>query len=136
MNKIHGSASAENNGEVYKTAATAGEFSFTMDEPVASGGTNAGPSPVDCLCMALAACKAITIRMYVNRKGWKLDKVNIKASFVKAEDMPSGINTFFCTVTVTGDLNEEERKRILHIAGICPIDRLLTKPSEVVTVME
>ena len=134
--KIPGSATAENNGGIYKTLVTSGGEVFTIDEPEEFGGGNAGRSPVDYLCMALASCKAITVRMYANRKGWKLDNVSIKATFVKGNDMPSGINTFFCSVKLSGDLNEEQLKRMVQIARICPIDRLLTKPNEVVTVLE
>jgi putative redox protein len=134
--KILGSATAENSGVIYTTAVTSGDEVFTIDEPMEFGGQNAGRSPADYLCMSLASCKAITIRMYANRKGWKLDKVTIKSTLVKGDDMPSGKNTFFCSINVSGNLDEEQLKRILQIAKICPIDRLLTKSNEVVTVLE
>jgi len=135
-NKILGSASAENTGELYKTTVRSGDHSFTVDEPEEFGGADAGPSPADFLCMSLASCKAITLRMYANRKGWKLDNINVKVNFVKADQMPSGMNTFFCTISLSGDLNEEQLKRMLQIANVCPVDRLFIKSNEVVTVME
>jgi putative redox protein len=73
--------------------------------------------------------------MYAARKGWKLDKVKVEANFAKGDQAPSGNNTFFCKITLTGDLNAEQRKRILQIANVCPVDRLLIKPSEVVTTL-
>ena len=134
--KILGSATAENSGEIYRTTVNSGNYDFIVDEPEEYGGGNMGPAPVDYLCMALASCKAITIRMYANRKNWELKNVKVKVTFVKGDHMPSGLNTFFCTVTLTGELNDDQLKRILEISKVCPVDRLLGKPNEVVTVIE
>jgi putative redox protein len=134
--KIIGSAIAENNGGIYKTNVSSGDNSFIVDEPKEFGGENAGPSPADYLCMSLASCKAITMRMYANRKGWKLDRLHVKVTFVKGDKVDSGKNTFFCSVALFGDLNEEQQKRILQISKACPVDRLLSKPNEVLTIIE
>jgi putative redox protein len=50
--------------------------------------------------------------------------------------MASGNNTFFCEVSVSGELDEEQRKRLLEIAKSCPVHRLLSKPSDIVTIMD
>ena len=134
--KITGTARAVNKGGVYQTMLTAKDAQFIADEPKDVGGSDLGPSPADYLCMALASCKAITIRMYVNRKGWQLDSVNVTANFVRGDELSSGINTFFCEVELAGDLTEEQKERIVQIAGACPVDRLLRKPIEVLTVMK
>jgi len=134
--KIIGSATASNKGGIYETNLLAGGVQLIADEPKEMGGNEMGPAPADYLCMALASCKAITIRMYVNRKGWNVDTINVKANFVKGDDLPSGTNTFFCEVQVEGELTEEQRQRIMHVAKICPVDRLLQKQSDVETVMK
>jgi len=134
--KIIGSATAINKGGHYETTLIARDTKLLADEPKEYGGSELGPSPADYLCMALASCKAITIRMYVTRKGWRLNDVSVTANFVKGEELESGINTFFCEVELTGDLTEEQRSRIVQIAAACPVDRLLHKPTEVVTKMK
>ena len=134
--KIIGTATAINTGEIYKTIMLAHGHELVVDEPKEFGGADLGPAPADYLCMALASCKAITIRMYVNRKGWKVDSINVKADFVKGDQLSSGINTFFCEIKITGELTEEQRKHIIEIANVCPVDRLLHKPTDVVTVMK
>src|SRR3954470_19321481 len=120
-----GSATAENNGEIYRTIMTAHQHLFIADEPKELGGGETGATPGDYLCMALASCKAITVRMYVERKGWKVDHISVKVDFAKSDQMPSRMNTFLCELKVTGDLTPEQKKRILEIAKICPVDRLL-----------
>lgn len=134
--KVIASAAAENTGNTYTTRLKANGRELIADEPKEYGGNEEGPAPADYLCMALASCKAITIRMYAQRKQWKLDDVKVTAKLVKGDQMASGKNTFFCEIKLSGDLTDEQVKRILEISKVCPVDRLLIKQSEVVTVME
>jgi putative redox protein len=55
---------------------------------------------------------------------------------VKGDQMPSGLNTFFCSIKFVGELSEEQEKRLMEISKVCPVDRLLSKPNEVVTIIE
>lgn len=132
---IIGSATAKNIGEMYKTDVGTRAFTFIADEPVKYGGSDAGPAPADYLCMALASCKAITIRMYAQRKGWKVASIDVSVNFVKVDPAAASLNTFFCTISLQGELDDKQRKRILEIAKICPIERLVGKKNEVVTVL-
>ncbi|RYZ28041.1 MAG: OsmC family peroxiredoxin [Chitinophagaceae bacterium] len=134
--KIIGSATAINKGGHYETTLIARDTTLLADEPEEYGGSELSPSPADYLCMALASCKAITVRMYVTRKGCRLDKISVTANYVKGDELKSGINTFFCEVELTGALTEEQRSRIVQIANACPVDRLLHNPTEVVTTMK
>lgn len=133
--KITASAEAENNGEIYATQIKSGEHKWVADEPEAAGGKNTGPAPGDLLCMALASCKAITLRMYVQRKQWNIDVINVKVNLVRSNEIPAGPNTFYCEVNVSGDMDEDQKKRLLQIAKACPVSRLLGKPNEVITVI-
>ncbi|HRP58417.1 OsmC family protein [Agriterribacter sp.] len=132
--KIIASGEAENKGELYTTPVRSGEHAWVADELKSVGGRNAGPAPGDYLCIALASCKAITLRMYVQRKQWKVDVINVKANLVRGE-VPGAPNTFYCEVNVNGDINEDQKKRLLQIAKACPVSRLLGKPNEVITVV-
>lgn len=135
QSKVIASAIAENNGEVYKTELKINQHILIADELPEAGGKDEGPAPGDYLCMALASCKAITLRMYAQRKNWKADVIKVKASLVKGSDMESGNNTFFCEIEINGDINDEQKKRMLEIAKACPIDRSLRKPSDIVSLL-
>lgn len=131
--QVISSAEAENSGAQYATFMKTKGFEFIADEPQVSGGKNLGPAPGDYLCMALASCKAITLRMYVQRKGWNLDIIRVKVSLAKGEQDLAVNNTFYSEIFVDGKLDEEQQKRLLHIAKACPIRKLVSKQNEVVT---
>ena len=134
--KIIAAAEAKNSGEIYTTKLLTDNREFIADEPLIYGGADKGATPAQYLCMSLASCKAITLRMYVNRKKWKIDEIKVNVSMVKGHQMATGLNTFFCTIKLIGDLTPEQEKRLLEISKVCPIDRLLSKPSDIVTVIE
>jgi len=133
--KIIASALAENSGETYKTELKINSHVLIADELPDIGGEDKGPSPGDYLCMSLASCKAITLRMYAQRKNWQADVIKVKANLVKGSEMESGNNTFFCEVEIKGDLTDEQKNRMMEIAKACPLDKLLRKPSDIVSVL-
>ena len=133
--KIIASAEAENTGESYKTQIIANTHLLIADELQEFGGKNEGPAPGDYLCMSLASCKVITLRMYAQRKNWKIDSIKIKVDLVKGSNMETGNNTFFCEVRLKGDLTDEQKTRLMQIAKVCPIEKLLSKPADIVSLL-
>jgi esterase/lipase len=53
----------------FTTLLKAGKHFITADEPEDVGGNDFGPTPYRLLASSLAACTAMTLRMYANRKG-------------------------------------------------------------------
>lgn len=127
-------ATASNTGGIYSTGLLAGTFKMVADEPQGSGGKGIGPNPGEYLCMALASCKVITLRMYAGRKNWKVDSIVVKVRHVKGEEDPAE-NVFLCELQLTGNLTPEQRQRMLDISKKCPVDRLLGKASSIVTAL-
>jgi putative redox protein len=94
------------------------------DEPVSAGGADQGPSPSRLLAASLAACTAITVEMYADRKGWNLGALEVIVDMeYHREPIPS---SFLVTLKLPRELSEEQRDRILVIAGKCPVHRVLT----------
>ena len=54
-----------------------GGHTLVSDEPAALGGTDTGPSPGRLLAASLAACTAVTMEMYAERKGWDIGAVEV-----------------------------------------------------------
>jgi putative redox protein len=109
------------------------------DEPLAYGGTDRGMSPYGFLSAGLGACTSMTIRMYARRKEWPLAHVRVDVCHdkVHAQDAsgvsPEKIDRFIRTVFLDGDLDAEQRARLLEIADKCPVHRTLEATSQIVT---
>jgi putative redox protein len=100
------------------------------DEPPDVGGTDQGPRPGDFVRMGLAACTAITLRMYADRKNWPVENIRVKVANTPFD----GQKTVFRTeVEVTGTLSVEQKDRLLQIARLCPVHKMLTHTIETET---
>lgn len=117
----------------------AGPHHLRADEPLAYGGTNRGPSPYGLLAAGLGACTSMTLRMYARRKGWPLKHVSVDVSHDKVHAQDAGtpnaanIDLFRRRITVTGDLDAEQRLKLLEIADKCPVHKTLEASSRVET---
>jgi len=103
-----------------------------VDEPLDSGGTDTAPSPTRLLTASLAACTAVTVQLYATRKGWDVQGLEVEVDFGGA---PRAGETarFDVTLTLPDGLDAEQRKRIVIIAGKCPVHRTLAAGADIVT---
>ena len=117
-----------------------GPYHLLADEPAKFGGTNKGLTPYGFVAAGLGACTSMTIRMYARRKGWALEGVSVDISHAKehaqdAENPSSKVYHFERTIHLSGDLDEEQREKLLEIADKCPVHRTLERTSTVTTVL-
>lgn len=110
---------------------------FFADEPVEVGGGGTGPTPYELLSAALAACTAMTIRLYAERKGWELPEFSVEVahSIVKpaGEDRPR--DRFARLISFATPLDPERRAKLLEIADKCPVHRTLTSEVKIRTTL-
>jgi uncharacterized OsmC-like protein len=116
-----------------------GPHVFQADEPIASGGNDLGLDPHELLLAALGACASITVQIYAARKQWPVEGVHIYLSYVKvlAEgqfDAKTGIGDGIeMEISFSGDLSQDQQRRLLEIAGRCPVHRMLTSQVQIHT---
>lgn len=120
----------------YRTRVDVRGHVFAADEPPALGGTDLGPTPFDLLCAALASCTTITLRMYADRKEWPLEEVSARVAHSRDKEgasPPRGevVDLYTVELTLTGDLSDEQRARLVEIAGRCPVHRTLVRSATV-----
>jgi len=125
------SALIKSSGIPYATDITVGSHHLLADEPTDAGGGDTGPGPRDLLLAALGSCTAITLRMYAQRKQWPLQEVAVKLSY--AEESTPGTTRIERYITLTGALDQEQRERLLQIANMCPLHKILTGKIEIPT---
>jgi putative redox protein len=105
------------------------EHRLVVDEDASLGGDDAGPNPHDLLDSSLAACTALTLTLYAKRKGFALQDVRVSISH---EESP-GHYKLIRQIELVGELNDEQRQRLLEIANKCPLHRILTGKIEIET---
>lgn len=98
-----------------------GPHALVADEPKDDGGDDAGPAPHDFLLAALGACTSMTVKLYADRKGWPLERVEVELEQEKID----GAHEFRRVVKLHGQLSGEQRERLLEIAEKCPVHRTL-----------
>lgn len=96
------------------------------------GGHDEGLNPHEILEGALAACTIITVQMYANRKGIKLESTDVDVR-ITAEGKESNIAR---EISFRGDISEEDRTRLAEIADKCPIHRLLESNIKIQTTVK
>jgi putative redox protein len=106
-----------------------GGHRLVIDEPEESGGANQGPSPTRTLAGTLAACTAITMEMYADRKGWDVGELEVE---VEMEYAQSSVPRWFVVILrLPTALTEDQVERLKAIAGKCPVHRALRHDTEV-----
>jgi putative redox protein len=104
-----------------------------IDEPVSVGGLGSGPNPYDLMSAALGACTAMTLRLYAERKGWPLGRVEVAVRHHRASLDARDI--FDRTIRVQGPLDEGQKAGLLAIAQRCPVHRTLDRGADVKTTL-
>lgn len=100
-----------------------GGHTIRIDEPQSAGGADTGPSPTRLVAAGLAACTAVTMEMYAERKGWELGPVEVEADVTYDGHLPTAYEV---TLRLPAGLSDDQRQTLLRIAAKCPVHRVLS----------
>jgi uncharacterized OsmC-like protein/pimeloyl-ACP methyl ester carboxylesterase len=103
------------------------------DEPAAMGGADLGANPYELLLAALGSCTSMTLRLYANHKQIVLQDIEVELHHnrIHAEDCASCedqaplVDQITRVIKLTGNLDDQQRSRLLEIANLCPVHKTL-----------
>ena len=104
-------------------------FHFLSDTEATKGGSGTGPSPSEYLGAALAACTSMTLKMYASRKAMSLENAIVTVDIERIEN----IEKFTRDIQLIGNLNLEDKKRLIEIANKCPVHKALVGQIQIKT---
>ena len=106
-----------------------GDLQYLSDAEVSKGGSGTGPSPHEFLGAALAACTSMTLKMYSERKS-----INLKNAIVTVDiERHNDVEIYTRHIELIGDLDDQQRERLLEIAQRCPIHKALAGEVQIKT---
>lgn len=125
----------------FTTQIIAGNHHFIADEPKKMGGSDLGPNPYELVSSGLAACTSMTIQMYARRKKWTVENVETHVSYSKkhatdcadCENKKAKIDNFEREISIKGDLDKKQLKRLMEIADKCPVHKTLSAQAQITT---
>jgi putative redox protein len=120
----------------YRTAIEIRHHTVMADELIQDGGTDTAPTPMEILLGTVGACIAVTTQAYAQRKGWPLQGVSVTLDMqrIKREDYPNYagdaafVHEIREEIRFEGALTEEQKARLLSVAGKCPVHLTLENP--------
>jgi putative redox protein len=118
---------------LYRTDILANGHHLVADEPRSVGGGNLGSTPYDLLVSGLGACTCMTLRMYADRKKWPVESISVKLKHQKihadecqsCETQSGKLDQIDLEIDIKGELDSDQKKRMLEIAQKCPVHRTL-----------
>ena len=103
-----------------------GRHVLAADEPVEVGGADSGPSPIQFMLASLGSCTLMTLRVYAAHKKWALGAIRVEVFHERVKgETGAPYDRFDRVIHVEGALTEDERAKLVEIAGKCPIHKLL-----------
>ncbi|MCJ7658020.1 MAG: OsmC family protein [Anaerolineales bacterium] len=91
------------------------------EEPLYEGNDEA-PDPYDYVIAGVGGCTAISLRLFAQKKGWDIGDIDmiLTYDFIDGEDI---VKKEIC---FTGDLTDEQREVLLHVAH-CGTEKMLER---------
>ena len=134
-----------NQGNSFRTECRAGKHTVVIDQPAASGGTDAGPTPLDYQLIAFGGCIAAIGRIVANQRqlpirGFRVQvtgEINTDRFLGKAAPDRVGFSAIKATVAIDADLTKDEKAKLLReIDERCPISENLQNATPVTVLLE
>ncbi len=119
----------------YITSITANGKEIIGDEPQSVGGQDTGFNPYELLASSLGMCTVATLKMYADRKGFNLGRIDVKVEL--EHNTTDKVATFRKSISFENkDIAQKDLKRLMVIAEACPVNKILSNEILIETTFE
>lgn len=98
---------------VYKSATG---HALTTDTPVANGGTDTAPTPMELILLGVIGCTAVDVTAILTKMKEPLTALEVSAEFERAEEHPRVYTKIHLTYRFKGNLNEKKVVRAIDLS--------------------
>ncbi len=95
------------------------------DEPATNGGGDTGADPYTLLLSSLASCTLITLRMYIDRKGWDIPEIAVNVNMFQEQAGEQTVTYIDRDIVFLSPATDVQKMRLKEIATNCPISKIL-----------
>lgn len=110
---------------------TVRDHEVTVDQPVADGGTDTGPTPTELFVAGLAACVGFYAERFLRRHGIPPDGLAVRCSFTMAEDRPARVTDVELVLDLPPAFPADRREALYRVVEHCTVHNTLRQPPTV-----
>jgi putative redox protein len=101
---------------------------LVVDEGVAAGGRDSGPTPAELLAASLASCAAAYAESYLKSHSHSTSGLAVACHYQLSTDQPARIAILNVTVTAPTELSVDRRRALLKAVEQCMVGNTLRMP--------
>jgi putative redox protein len=118
---VHGTTGNEN----YQCTIEWRNGKFIADEPVTSGGKDKGPDPLTLLLSAVASGTLVTMRMFIDSKGWNIPKIAVNVNMYQETKDEKTTTIIDRDILFLSPVDEEQKAHLIEIVKHSPISKIV-----------
>ena len=111
--------------EKYRCSITWRNGKLIADEPESAGGKDLGPDPYSLMLSSVVSCILITLRMYIDRKGWDIPAISVESNLYQNVKDDKAVTIIDEDIKFLSPVTDEQREKLISIAKACPISKIL-----------
>ena len=103
---------------------------FTVDQPIADGGTDTAPTPTELFVASLTSCIGFYVRRYLARHQLPADGLEVTARYLMGS-RPARVSEIQVDIELPAEVPADRREALLAVAGHCTVHNSLEDPPAV-----
>ena len=104
---------------------------LTVDQPVAAGGANLGPTPTELFTASLAACVGFYAGGFLRRHGLAAEGLRVDCRAAMSSDRPARVETITLSLDGLPVLEDRQRAALLAVVDHCTVHNSIRQAPKV-----